>query len=383
MTDAPKARLLIVDDEASLMHALCNVLGQQGYATTGCSDAASAMERLRGERFDLMLTDLMMPQVDGLALATDAMRHDPAMVVVMMTGEGSIPTAVSAMRSGVLDYVLKPFKLGTMLPVLERALAVRQLRRDNDELQQRLRDRTQQLELANAELEAYAATVSHDLRAPLRGIEGMTRLLVERMPMPQSADAQRLLGLIGSRVQRAQRLVEDLLALSRIGRRPLERRVVDVSRLVREVAAELLADAAGSHARIVVGDPLPEAQADPSLLRQAFANLLGNALKFTEMSAGAHIEVAGESTATANIYRVVDNGPGFDMKHADRLFKPFERLPGAEAHEGSGVGLSIVARIVHRHGGRIWAESAVGQGARFYFTLGPPEVPGAGAGAGA
>jgi signal transduction histidine kinase len=374
MTDAPKGRLLIVDDETRLMQALCNVLAQQGYDTTGCSSAAEALERMRGARFDLLLTDLMMPQVDGLELAKAAMQEDPRLVVVMMTGEGSIPTAVSAMQSGVLDYVLKPFKLGIMLPVLDRALAIRQLRADNAALQQRLVERTQQLEHANAELEAYAATVSHDLRAPLRGIEGLTKLLVDGMGAPQSADTQRVLALIRSRVHRAQRLVDDLLALSRVGRVPLQRRPVDVAALVRDVVADLQNDYADCQARIVIADGLPQAQADPSLLRQVFANLLGNALKFGNAANAAHIEVGAESSERAKVYRVADNGPGFEMEHAEQLFQPFVRLPGAERHEGSGVGLSIVARIVQRHGGRIWVESAAGQGASFFFTLepGPP-----------
>jgi signal transduction histidine kinase len=375
MTDRERVRLLIVDNEAALMQALCNILEQEGYATTGCTGAAEALLKLETERYDLLLTDLAMPQTDGLSLARSALARDPQMVVVMMTGEGSVESAVKALQSGVLDYVLKPFKLGTMLPVLERALAIRRLRSDNAALQQRLVERTRELEMANTELEAYAFTVSHDLRAPLRAIDGLTQLLAMRLAAPATHETKELLDLIGSSVKRAQRLIDDLLRLSRIGRHALQRSRVDVSCLAREVAAELLAGTGAPASSVVVEDGLHPAMADPALLRQVFVNLLGNALKFTQHVSPAHVEVGGYEASGELVLFVKDNGPGFDMSSAQRLFEPFERLQGAEAYEGSGVGLSIVQRIVQRHGGRIWAQSAPGHGARFSFTLGEPLAP--------
>jgi signal transduction histidine kinase len=375
MSETSKVRLLIVDDETALMQALCNILQQQGYETTGCTSAEQAMLQLQAARFDLLLTDLMMPDTDGLALARAALARDPTLVVVMMTGEGSIVTAVEAMQSGVLDYVLKPFKLGTMLPVLERALAVGRLRRENAALQERLLDRTAELEIANRELEAYASTVSHDLRAPLHGIDGLTRLLAQRLQGFPTQETTKLLDLIGASVQRAQRLIDDLLRLSRIGRQPLLRRAVDVSLLAQEVAAALQAESPAPGTEIVVAPGLPRALADPALLRQVFVNLIGNALKFTRRRATARIEVGGYGASGESVYFVGDDGPGFDMALAGKLFMPFERLQGAESYEGSGVGLSIVQRIVQRHGGRIWVRAGLGQGAHFFFTLAEPPAP--------
>ncbi|CAN5784146.1 response regulator [soil metagenome] len=375
MTIDTGARLLIVDDESALMEALCNILAQQGYLTSGCTSAEDALKRLRTERFDLLLTDLMMPGTDGLALARAALEADPQMVMVMMTGQGSVATAVEAMQSGVLDYVLKPFKLGAMLPVLERALAIGRLRRDNLALQQRLLERTQELEVANLELEAYAATVSHDLRAPLHGIEGLAQLLAQRLAAHLTPEMQNLFTLLDSRVLRAQRLVDDLLRLSRVARQDLMRSDVDVSKMASEVALELRTGLTAPGMTVLVQDDMPHALADPALLRQVFVNLISNAIKFTHRLPRAQVEVGACVEGGAPGYFVRDNGPGFDMLLAERLFMPFERLQGAASYEGSGVGLSIVKRIVQRHGGRVRVEAALGQGATFYFTLGGGNTP--------
>ncbi|CAN5192234.1 response regulator [soil metagenome] len=374
MTAQPGARMLIVDDESALMEARCNILAQQGYATSGCNSAEEALARLRTERFDLLLTDLMMPGTDGIALARAALLADPQMAVVMMTGQGSVATAVEAMQSGVVDYVLKPFKLGAMMPVLERALAIGRLRRDNLALQQRLLERTHELEAANAELEAYAATVSHDLRAPLHGIEGLTQLLAQRLEAHLTPETRQLLTLLESRVGRAQRLVDDLLRLSRVARQALERSDVDVTRMVYDVAVELRTGITAPGICVVVQDDMPRALADRALLRQVFVNLVSNAFKFTHRLPHAEVEVGACIENGVPGYFVRDNGPGFDMALAARLFMPFERLPGADSYEGSGVGLSIVQRVVQRHGGQIRVESAPGQGAAFYFTLGGAEA---------
>jgi signal transduction histidine kinase len=259
------------------------------------------------------------------------------------------------MRSGVLDYVLKPFKLNTMLPVLQRALSVRTLRLENAALQEQILARTHELETANRELEAYAATVSHDLRAPLRGIDGMTQLLAQQLAPVLTPGAQHLIDLIGLRAQRAQRLIEDLLRLSKIGRRPLVCAEVDVGLLAREVVDELMQGAAADGPRVVIAADMPVANADLQLLRQVLANLIGNSLKFARDTPGAVVEVG-------------------DMRQSGKLFMPFERLKGAEPFEGSGVGLSIVQRIVQRHGGHIWVEAGVGKGACFFFTLDTEQV---------
>jgi two-component system sensor histidine kinase/response regulator len=364
------ARLLIVDDEEAQMTALCNTLKAQGYETQGFTSAVVALSALAQQPCDLLLTDLMMPEMDGITLLRSALSIDPQLVGIIMTGEGTIASAVQAMQSGALDYILKPFKLSAILPVLARALAMRNLRLENAALERRVRERTAELEAANRDLEAYAYSVSHDLRAPLRGIDGLTKLLRQLLPEPLPEQTRRVLGHIDGSVERARHLIDDLLRLSRVGQQPIERRVVDVVPLVRGVLGDLRLEQSARNVRVDVAGSLPPALADAELLRQVFSNLLSNAYKFSRKRPRALIEVGCEARDHEHVYFVRDNGAGFDTAHAERLFVPFERLHRAEEYEGTGVGLSIVQRIVQRHGGQIWAEGAVDQGACFHFTLG-------------
>ena len=180
MSDTRRTRLLIVDDEAALMRSLCDTLRDHGYETTGTVSALEALEALRTSSFDLLLADLSMPEMDGIALLREALRIDGLLIGVIMTGGGTVGTAVEAMRSGAYDYILKPFKIGAILPVLQRGLAMRTLRAENAELERRLRERATELEVANRELDAFTRSASHDLRAPLANVAGINMLLSAR-----------------------------------------------------------------------------------------------------------------------------------------------------------------------------------------------------------
>lgn len=374
MNDSRRARLLIVDDEAALMRSLCETLRDHGYETIGFTSAQQALEAMRSSSFDLLLADLAMPEMDGIALLREALHIDGLLVGVIMTGDGTIGTAVEAMRSGAYDYILKPFKIGAVLPVLQRGLAMRALRAENAELERRLRERATELEVANRELDAFTRSASHDLRAPLANVAGLSELLATRFGAQIPAQASAWLRQIDDEVRRLIRLLDDLMRLSRLGRQALDLQSVDVTALVHDVIDELRRQEPGRAVQVVI-DPMPATTADRALLRQVFVNLLSNAFKFTRglVQASVHVgcDMHNEGQEGVAVYFVRDNGAGFDMAHADRLFGAFQRLPQSAQFEGSGVGLSIVRSIVQRHGGEISAEAAPGRGACFRFTLAP------------
>jgi light-regulated signal transduction histidine kinase (bacteriophytochrome) len=286
-----------------------------------------------------------------------------------MTGEGTIATAVEAMKSGAFDYILKPFTLSVIVPVLARALAVRQLRLENAELEQRVRERTSELEAANKELDAFSYSVSHDLRAPLRAVHGFASILIQDFSAQMPGEAQQLLNHVTTNARRMEQLIEDLLRFSHLGRRPLSKRPVNMSALIHDVLQDLRKQHGDRPVDVRVGD-LPDAVGDPALLKQVFVNLLSNAFKFTRQKEQPVVEVGSDWQTGEQVYFVRDNGAGFDMHYAEKLFGVFQRFHRADEFEGTGVGLSIVQRIVQRHGGRIWAKAAVDQGATFFFTLG-------------
>ena len=368
MNAAARPRLLIVDDEAAQMTALCNTLEDQGYVTTGFTSAKEALAVLRGQEFDLVLTDLMMPEMDGIALLRAAQEMDANLVGIVMTGHGSIDTAVEAMKGGALDYIRKPFKLSIIVPVVARALGVRRLRMENAELERRVREHTAELAAANQELEAFSYSVSHDLRAPLRHIDGFAGLLAKHLEPSLDETGRRYLSTISGAAKQMGVLIDDLLAFSRIGRAELRRTRVDLAGLVREVLRILEPETAGRDIAWEIGD-LPEVQGDPQLLRLVLQNLIGNALKYTRTRLEARIEIGARREGTETVCSIRDNGVGFDMRYVERLFGVFQRLHTSVEFEGMGIGLATVRRIVHRHGGRVWAEGEVDRGACFSFAL--------------
>jgi signal transduction histidine kinase len=224
-----------------------------------------------------------------------------------------------------------------------------------------------EIQAANKELEAFAYSVSHDLRAPLRAMDGFSRILLEDSATSLSPAARHDVELIISGAREMGTMVDDLLRFSRLGKQALNRQEVQTRQLAEQVAQEQQLQETGRHVQVRVGD-LPACNADPGLLKQVFANLIGNAVKYTRKKPHADIEV-GWTDADGGAYFVKDNGVGFSMTHAHNLFGVFQRLHRAEEYEGTGVGLAIVQRIVARHGGRIWAQAEVDQGATFYFTL--------------
>jgi len=242
------------------------------------------------------------------------------------------------------------------------------LRSLNLALEHKVAERTSQLAESNRELEAFAYSVSHDLRAPLRAIEGFSRILLEDHAEALDTEAHRLLGVVRSSAARMDRLITDLLQLSRVTQAALNPVSVDMAEIAQSVCDELLSAGIGEHFEFVVRD-LPLAHGDPILLKRVWYNLLSNAFKFTARSATRRVEVGGSVDGTVTTFYVRDTGVGFDARYAHQLFGVFQRLHSRDEFEGTGIGLAIVQRIVHRHGGRVWAEGEIGRGATFYFAL--------------
>jgi signal transduction histidine kinase len=381
MTPTRPARLLIVDDESGLVVALCRVLHAEGYTTTGAGSGPEALDALRAATvdeaagYDVLITDLTMPDMDGITLLRAAQAIDSKLVTIVMTGHGTIDTAVEAIKSGALDYILKPFNLDVILPVVSRALTVRRLRSQDAVILKQVANRARDLELvnrelqaANTELGAFTHTVSHDVRQPLNGVIGFAEYLLSEKPGALNSKQKEFLGEILEGGRQLVRLVADLLQFSRLEHEPLKKEAVDVTSLVADLLQSLRDAEPNRNIELRVG-PLPEVSADPSLIRQVFANLLSNAFKFTRHTLHPLIEVSGRQEARERVYCISDNGAGFDMTNAPRLFSIFQRLHNEKDFEGTGVGLSIVQRIVQRHGGTVSAEAAVGKGAAFTVTL--------------
>jgi PAS domain S-box-containing protein len=263
----------------------------------------------------------------------------------------------------------KPLRmLGTIMDIGERKLAEEKIRELNEELEDRVRERTAQLEDANRELEAFAYSVSHDLRAPLRAIDGFTRIILDEYGGLLDDEGNRICSIVLREARRMGRLIDDLLAFSRFSRAEMWTSPIDMETLADSAFHEVTTPEERERIEFRV-DPLPRSVGDPSLIRQVWTNLLSNAVKFSSKRERAVIEVGSRPEEGENVYWVRDNGAGFDMEYAQELFGVFRRLHHEREFQGTGVGLAIVQRVIRRHGGRVWAEAEVDRGATFYFSL--------------
>jgi light-regulated signal transduction histidine kinase (bacteriophytochrome) len=274
----------------------------------------------------------------------------------------SVVTSVSDARGQLIGFS------AIVRDLTERKMAEEEIRALNKDLERRVKERTAELEAANKELEAFSYSVSHDLRAPLRSIDGFSQALIEDYGGKLDTEGQDYLRRVRAATQRMGELIDDMLNLSRLTRREMRRERVDLSSIAQKVAKELQEAQPERKTEIAVTPGLA-ADGDSHLLRIALENLIGNAWKFTGKQPSARIEFGVAEQEGKPAYFVRDNGAGFDMAYAKKLFGAFQRLHAESEFPGTGIGLATVQRIIHRHGGRVWAEGEVGKGATFYFTL--------------
>ena len=341
----------LVQDKSASVEAALRGTSSRGRVTVGGRDQFAAYSPIAGIGWTVVTSVLA-----SAALAdADKLRTNVLVITIVLLG------------------LLAAAKLTLYVVLRDRQAAHAALAGSNSRLELRVIARTAELEQSNRELEAFSYSVSHDLRSPLRSIDGFSRLVLEENKDQLSPDTARKLGVIRAGAQQMGMLIDDLLSFSRLGRVELKKRRVYTDGVVNEVIAELKQENPDRQIEFVVHD-LPACYADPILIRQVFRNLLGNAVKFSRPRPAARIEVgsiAGTDASNRGMvtYFIKDNGAGFDMRYIDKLFGVFQRLHRMEDFPGTGVGLALVRRIVERHGGKVWAEGAVDAGATFYLTL--------------
>jgi len=381
--------VLAIDDSATYLEALAFQIRNEGYDVVFARSGQEALELLAVQRVEGILLDLVMPGLSGQETcrrikATPACRDIP---LIMLTALEEQEAMIESINAGADDYITKSADFEVLKARLRAQLRRKHFEDEHRRMREELLHKEMEaaegraareladiraalladLERKNEELESFSYAVAHDLRAPLRAIHGFSQLLVEEHASALDADGKRLLRVVRDNVRQMGRLIDDLLALSRLGRQELERVPVDMAALARSVAEELQRVEPRGTVSVRIGD-LPCTSGDRGMLQQVFVNLIGNAFKFSQRVSHPTVEI-GCMERSEPTYFVSDNGAGFDARFADKLFKVFQRLHRAEEFEGTGVGLAIVQRIVQRHGGRVWAEGAVDRGATFYFTL--------------
>lgn len=408
--------ILLVDDRPENLLALEAVLEDLGQNLVRVSSGADALRALLDQEFAVILMDVMMPEMDGYEAASlirqrETTQHTPIVFVTAINHDEA--HIAKGYEQGAVDYIFKPIdphilraKVKVFIElyrsrrtmqqfndeleqcVLDRTkdlkVANRRLTQEievrkraegevrtlNEELEARVQARTAELEDANRELEAFSYSVSHDLRSPLRKIESFSTFLLEDYHDELDEQAQDYLDRIGAASQHMSQLIEDLLKLSRVSNNTLEvEKVVSLS----EIATAVVEDLRHAYPKREVSVEIKEGvqvPGDPRLLWILMQNLLSNAWKFTGQEADPRVKFGvWVNEAGQPVYFVSDNGVGFDMKHAEKMFTPFQRLHSADEFPGTGIGLAIVQRVIRRHGGRIWPESEQGRGATFCFSL--------------
>jgi two-component system, sensor histidine kinase and response regulator len=381
-----RVNILLVDDQPANLVALEAMLQGLGQNLIKAESGREALKWLLTHEFAVILLDVKMPEMDGFETAElirqrDKSRHTP--ILFLTAGDNTQTQAVRGYAVGAVDYLVKPvvpeFVRSKVMVFVELAKKNELLRRQAKllaesehaalELAETRAELVRDLEHKNRELESFSYAVSHDLRAPLRRIDSFSRAVLESQGERLDQTGQRFLIRVREASQHMSQLIDDVLYLSRVTRADLREQEVDLSGIADLILARLQESEPGRKVDLRLR-PAVIVTGDGQLLKIAMENLLGNAWKFTGKEPESRIEFGMTQAGGEATYFVRDNGAGFDMAYADRLFGPFQRLHPQTDFPGNGIGLATVQRIIHRHGGRVWAEGLVGQGATFYFTMG-------------
>ncbi|HEV3027499.1 MAG TPA: ATP-binding protein, partial [Planctomycetota bacterium] len=361
------ARLIEAQEIARLGSWVWNVTGN----TVAWSDEVYRISGIMPTKFGGAFGDFIkVAHPDDRTLLQDALemacrKREPLMLDFRIIRPDGSVRHLHAQGKVVLDESGRPVRLvGTLQDITERKQADQAIQDLNHELQARMTE----LASANQELEGFSYSVSHDLRAPLRAIDGYSQMLIEDFGEQAQGDTRRYLDVIVGNTRKMGQLIDDLLSFARMGRKSLETSTIDMGGMVKEIVAEQTQQNPDRSLEFRVG-ALPPAKGDPAMFRQVWTNLISNAVKYSRGRSPAQVDIEAKSAGNEVTYSVKDNGVGFEMEFAHKLFGVFQRLHSDREFEGTGVGLALVARIVQRHGGRVWADSKVGSGATFSFAL--------------
>jgi two-component system, sensor histidine kinase and response regulator len=371
-----RLKVLLVEDnpgDARLIQESLADASDQSFDLEIAETLGIGLKRLHLGGIDAMLLDLALPDSFGMETFVRAKAQALGVAIIVLTGLDDDSLALKLVQGGAQDFVAKVDVSGNnltraILYAVERERLEQEFRKLNLELEQRVKDRTAELEVSNRDLEAFSFSVSHDLRAPLVNLIGFAELLETKSGKQLDEQGTKYLARIHEAAFKMSHLIDDMLRLAKVGRQGLRKGKFPLRLIVDEVLAELGSEIEKREIdwRIMT---LPVIDCDHALMKQALANLISNAVKYTRPREKAIIEIGQQTMDGQAVFFVRDNGVGFDMKAADKLFAPFQRLHRDEEFEGTGIGLATVQRIVQKHRGRIWAESEPGRGSTFFFTL--------------